>query len=121
MSNDDVQTQMFPPEMPPWKRHHRRDPDTSVAAAELHPLLRSGIRLRVAEILRQNPEGLTDDEIHAFGTGTRHRHSTATRRGELVSAGLVEQTTGRRINADGNAEVVWRATANLLLEKDEDV
>lgn len=88
--------------------HHTNDPDTSVAAAAAHPAVRTGIRRRVAEILQADPYGLTDDEIHAQGTGTRHRHSTATRRGELVKAGLVVDSGRRRPNVDGFDEVVWQ-------------
>ena len=83
-------------------------PDTAKQAAELHPLVRSGIRRRVAVHLRSAPAGLTDDEIHDRGTGTRHRHSTATRRGELVAAGLAVDTGSRRLNQDGNADIVWQ-------------
>ena len=83
-------------------------PDTSHTAAMLHPLIRTGIRARVAEHLKANVYGLTDDEVHELGTGTRHRHSTATRRGELCRAGLVGDTGRRRPNVDGNLEVVWR-------------
>ncbi len=72
---------------------------------------RSGIRRKVAVALHEaGVRGLTDDEIHDTGTGTRHRHSTATRRGELAAAGLVVDTGRTRANADQNQDVVWRWT-----------
>lgn len=71
---------------------------------------RPGIRRRVAAaLLVAGDRGLTDDEIHDAGTGTRHRHSTATRRGELCDAGLVEGVPfTTRPTPDGNEAVVWR-------------
>jgi hypothetical protein len=86
---------------------HNSDPETSKTVAAFK---RPTIRQRVAEILAANPAGLTDDEIHAAGTGTRHQHSTSTRRHELLQAGLVEQTDQRRLSVDGNNAVVWRWT-----------
>lgn len=104
------------PETPSYTRHQIDHPETSAVAAAGNRQRRQTLRDRVAEALRSaGPRGMTDDELWEI-LGARHRHSVATRRGELVRHGFVAGTNRRRANLDGNPCVVWVWVADALLE-----
>jgi hypothetical protein len=97
--------QLMFPDAPPHTKARAAQPETSHAQAARS---RGGLRQVVADLLRDAaPGGLTDDDLFHLQTRTRHRHSVATRRGELVELGHVADSGRRRTNRDGNACVVW--------------
>lgn len=84
------------------------DPDTSHAAAAMQTPDRraKGQWLALQHLAMHGP--LTDFEL-AERTGWQQT-SIGRRRGELVSAGLVERTEERRSTPSGATAAVWRTT-----------
>lgn len=77
------------------------DPQTSQSAAALG---RVTLRVRVEQVLRANPQGLTDHEItDILGLPERRKPSCGKRRQEVgaVDTGL------RRRSPDGLSVIVW--------------
>jgi hypothetical protein len=64
---------------------------------------------RILELLRNNPDGLTDKELQAL-TGIPHNVETARRR-ELVIAELVEADGKREVEVNGRHmnNTIWKA------------
>jgi len=98
------------------RKHVRRsDPDTSRAAAESVVDTVTIVQQRVLEIHRNNPDGLTDEEmtekyINLFGpTG---QSSIRSRRHDLTSKGKFEDTGLRRELRSGRKGIVWRLTGS---------
>lgn len=89
-------------------KFHGGGHDTEVAAAfGVHDL--TGQRAEVLEILRQNPNGLTDDEgAEKMGAGM-DRLKFGRRRNELVDLELAAKTDERRPTPRGKSAIVWRA------------
>ena len=88
-------------------RARTADPDTShAAAAQQTPERRAKGHHLVLAALHAQP--LTDFEL-AERTGWQQT-SIGKRRGELVSAGLVERTEDRRPTPSGATAIVWRIT-----------
>lgn len=97
--------QLVLPDAPPHTKARPGQPDTSHEQARRS---RVGLRQVVAALLRSAGAcGLTDDELFELQDRTRHRHSVATRRGELVELGHVADSGVRAKNADGHSVVVW--------------
>lgn len=86
----------------------RADPDTSVAAAELHPVTRGHDRAIALVILARNPAGLTDFELAAHMA--RQQTSAGKRRGELRDNGYVRDSKTRRPAPSGSPAIVWSIT-----------
>ena len=84
------------------------DPVTSHLAAAEAKRGAATLRVRVLELLRAHPEGLTDFQTAAL-LGSQQT-SAGKRRGELVAAGLVERTEERRPSPSGSLAIVWRAS-----------
>ena len=83
-----------------------RGSDTSRAAAESMTTSAPTLRTKVLKlIIDAGPRGLTDDEIEAV-TGMRHQTASA-RRWELVRAGKVRDSGGRRRTRSGRGATVW--------------
>jgi hypothetical protein len=100
-----------PAESPAYHRARTGQPDTAHDAARANRPARRMIRERVRDLLRNNPDGLTDDELAELCADlTTIRHSVATRRGEWAQAGHVVDTGHRRRNARGSRCVVWAWT-----------
>jgi hypothetical protein len=90
----------------PYVRHSA----TSKAAAESMEGKAGSLRSAVLSYLRaEGFAGATDPEIYArLGVGTETKEGTLrARRVELVSAGLVEDSGGRRNSGTGRQCVVW--------------
>lgn len=107
------QLDLFDQPKDPHTRARRGDPDTSRAAAE--SVDKVGItRRRILELLRENPGGLTDDEIALRAYADRWFTSPSgmrTRRSELVELGAVVDSGDRRRLASGRYAVIWKAVA----------
>lgn len=91
------------------------DHTTSIKAAKR--VKAGGLNKRqriVHEVLLEYPDGLADFELRAV-CNKRHGHAAEStyrkRRSELFKAGYVAWTGDTRLNADGNPEKVWYATA----------
>ena len=83
-----------------------RGSDTSHAAAESMRSSAPPLRERVLKLIRNaGSRGLTDDEIEVI-TGLRHQTASARRR-ELVLAGKVRDSGGRRRTRSGRGATVW--------------
>lgn len=89
-------------------RTHRFPMDTEQAAAESMKPTAATLRKRVLVLLREHPEGLTDDE-GAELLGVRDRLTFGRRRQELCKAGLAHDTTKRRLSPSGRPAAVWAA------------
>ena len=85
----------------------RTDPATSHEAPTRQAL--NGHRLRVLQVHRDHPDGLTDFELAEL-TGLAQT-SCGCRRGELVRAGFIVATTERRPSPSGSSAIVWRVTS----------
>lgn len=88
---------------------HRDDPDTSHDAAASVTPITGRLRAEVLALLRQHPEGLTDDEGGALMRSDRLRFGR--RRNELCDRGLVVDSGVRRLTPAGRNAVVWVAVA----------
>jgi transcription initiation factor IIE alpha subunit len=82
---------------------------TSAQAADsLGPATLNEMQRRVLELLRENPHGMTDEEMQlALGMNPSTQRP---RRIELVRRGLVVEC-GTRRTASGRMASVWKATA----------
>lgn len=93
-------------------RVHRDATDTEAAAAASMAGHTTRLRELVLRILRENPDGLTDDEGAAY-LSTRvpgaDRLTFGRRRQELCKAGLVGDSGRRRGTPHGRRAIVWRA------------
>jgi hypothetical protein len=96
--------QLTLPDAPPYTKARPGQPETSHEQARRS---RVGLRQVVADLLRALHDGLTDDELFHLQTRTKHRHSVATRRGELVDLGHVAASGRVKVNRDGNLCTVW--------------
>jgi hypothetical protein len=83
--------------------------DTSEEAAVLIEEHAPSMRTRALRILRENPNGLTNDEVQRL-TGWLHQSTTARMR-ELVLMGLAYNTPDRRPTRTGRNAVVRRAVS----------
>lgn len=83
------------------------DPDTSHEAGERAQHDGGRLRDAVLALHRSHPQGLTDDEVWARMPGEL-LGSISKRRGELVAAGLVEDSGHRRPTRRGAMAIVWR-------------
>lgn len=95
-------------------RSHRDSRDTETEAAKDMAPHTTRLRELVLELLRANPEGLTDDEGAQLLRYTRGIHDAdrltfGRRRGELAKAGLVADAHMRRRTPHGRMAIVWRA------------
>lgn len=93
---------------------HKNGHDTeATAAASIRPT--SGyIRARVMKLLREHPDGLTDDEgaellKTELASPWVDRLTFGRRRCELYNDGLVYKTSGRRPSRTGRPAIVWKA------------
>lgn len=92
----------------------RSDPETSGGAARANAPRSGTQRARVldaidrCELVGSYPDGITDQELEYLLDVPRP--SPGNRRGELVKAGLVEDSGVRRSTTSGNPAVVWRCT-----------
>ncbi len=103
-------------------RSRRRDPLTSVEAAEsLKPHRLTANRTAVLDALRAIGRAATDEELVAYYGGRRNDNGwpaqspsgLRSRRSELVASGMVEPA-GHGITMAGNRATLWRATATTL-------
>lgn len=84
------------------------DPDTSIAAANLNPLLRHTDRRAALLALYHATDGLTDFELgEAIG---RKQTSAGKRRGELRDEALARDSGQRRPSDTGSPSIVWCLT-----------
>ena len=94
-------------------RAHRDGWDTEKAAAGSMRGKANTLRLAVLNLLRQAPDGLTDDE---GGQLLRQQYPAADRltfgrrRQELCTVGLAADTGKRRQTPSGRWAIVWTAT-----------
>lgn len=89
-------------------RTHGKPHDTETAAAFSIAEHAKTMRERALKLLRDNPDGLTDDEgAKALGWGDRLTFGR--RRQELCMAGLVGDTGRRRPTPHGRKAIVWWA------------
>jgi hypothetical protein len=86
----------------------RTDPDTSVAAALAHPLLRSSQRLQLLRAFDLVRSGLTDEEAGEIA-GIR-RVADTRRCSELRKAALIADTGDRRPTSTGSMAMVCQIT-----------
>lgn len=92
-------------------RVHRFPMDTEAAAADSMAGKVKPLRLRVLELLRDHPGGLTDDE-GAVLLQLHDRLQFGKRRQELCVAGLVHDSGRRRKNVlTGRDAAVWTPVA----------
>lgn len=92
----------------PEPRARKADPSTSRDAAVDTAPRAPRHRVVAAQILARHPSGLTDFQL-AEMTGLQQT-SIGKRRGELMAAGLVEDTGLRRSAPSGSMATVWRLT-----------
>jgi hypothetical protein len=81
--------------------------DTSADAADSQEPQLVTKQMTVLGLLRDAPDGLTDDELEEK-TGWRHQTVSARRR-ELVLSGRVRDTGARRMTSSGRQATVWGA------------
>lgn len=88
--------------------------DTSDAAAASLTLeqINDGHRRVLNALWRHRERGLTDEEIQHLGG--LNPSTERPRRGELVEAGMVEETEERRATKSGRMAKVWKLTASAL-------
>lgn len=89
----------------------RTDPETSHLAAEDAKRNANTLRARCLAVLKAHPEGLTDFRLAEL-VGSQQT-SAGKRRGELVTAGLVERAVvqgivQKRPAPSGSLAIVWR-------------
>lgn len=84
----------------------KTDPDTSHLAAEDAKRNAHTLRARCLAVLKAHPEGLTDFALAEI-VGSQQT-SAGKRRGELVKAGLVEDSGEKRKAPSGSFAIVWR-------------
>lgn len=91
----------------PFGAARATDPDTSHAAARDAARRAPRMRERVLlTLIAAGARGMTDFELaHALGA---QQTSAGKRRGELVEAGLVENSGIKRPAPSGSAAIVWR-------------
>lgn len=97
---------------PPDPHHLARktDPHTSLDAAKsLRAVRITQTRRKIIELLRQFPDGLSDQEIgHKLAT-VASPSGLRTRRAELVEMGLVADSGRRAVTTSGRRTIVWVA------------
>ena len=86
--------------------HRTNDQETSIEAAKrAAPRAGSG-RALALEALRNNPAGLTDEELASVTK--QYMNSIGKRRTELTQAGFIEDSGIRRMSSRGSMMIVWR-------------
>ena len=86
--------------------HRTYDRETSIEAAKrAAPRAGSG-RALALEALRNNPDGLTDEELASVTK--QYMNSIGKRRTELTQAGFIEDSGIRRMSSRGSMMIVWR-------------
>lgn len=88
---------------------HGDGSDTERAAAASVADVTGDLRLRVLGLLRDHPDGLTDDEGGRLMGADRLRFGR--RRHELVERGVVVDSGERRATPGGRSAIVWRLAA----------
>lgn len=89
---------------------HRYGHETETEAAASMAGIAVKLREQVLNLLREHPEGLTDDE-GAELLGWSDRLKWGRRRHELHLDGLVEKTDQHRLTSSRRRAIVWRAVA----------
>ena len=104
---------LFDPEEPvpePWTLARPTDPETSHEAAKsLRAVKITETRMKILDLLKRFPEGLTDTEIgHKLST-VASPSGLRTRRSELVDMGLVADSGRKALTNSGRRTIVWVA------------
>lgn len=86
---------------------HTTGHDTEHQAALLIAPRSGALRAQVLQLLREHPDGLTDDEGGAYLGGDRLTFGR--RRNELATRGIVVDTGNRRAGPSGRKAIVWAA------------